>query len=345
MSERTRILFMTNHMTDFTGSSFVILEFAQEFRRFGYEVEIACILLGAPMSDLLTEMGINAFQIADTIDPTAYGIIWSQHLTFGWIDLETLLHTRHDVRFVFSHLGPTEPLEQVLCPLELTLADAILFNSKETQDASILPSNLRKKAMIFYNAAPQSFQAAQKCRGQLKRVLYVSNHKVGELDEAVKILRSGGFHVECIGVHAEMYRRVLPDDIAWADTLISIGKTAIYGLVADLPIYIYGPHGGPGYLTTANFSKNARHNFSGRPFSARKNGELIASEIVKKRSSSFNLAALPNEIRTRYDLSMFTEMLLARLNEGRGQRISKAMLLQQRIYRNTCAAWRRSILC
>lgn len=343
MTEPKKILFLTNHMTDLTGSSVVVLEFAQEFLKRGYQVDVGCVVLKEPMSKLLAQNGIKAFTIRQIIEPSQYQIIWCQHLTFGWIDLERLSRSKHNVRFVFSHLGPTEPLEQITCPLELTLSDAILFNSPETFAASQLPSNLQHKTMLFYNACPEAFFDASRTRYELARILYVSNHTVPELDCAIEILRSGGYHVERIGVTNGIYRPVVPGDINWADTLVSIGKTAIYGLVASLPVYIYGPHGGPGYLTSTNFNENANYNFSGRPFNIRKPGDLIASEIVKKRQPSLRFATnLSNRRRARYDLSTFTTHLLKKIDGRAKQEITAEMLLQQQLYRNVCEAWRRN---
>ncbi|MBD9559603.1 hypothetical protein [Ensifer sp. ENS03] len=343
MSNQDKILFLTNHMTDLTGSSFVVLEFAQEFIKRGYQVDVGCVALREPMSALLSRNGINAFTIQEVIDPCQYRIIWCQHITFGWIDLKFLSRAKHRISFVFSHLGPTEPLEQITCPLELSLADAILFNSPETLSSSQLPASLQHKAMVFYNACPEAFFKAHRIRDELARILYVSNHSVPELDRALEMLRSNGYHVERIGVANGVYRPILPNDLNWADTLVSIGKTAIYGLVAGVPVYIYGPHGGPGYVTSTNFNKNASYNFSGRPFNIRKSAEVIASELVRRRQAPLKFTSnLSERRRKRYNLSAFTSELIKKTAGGSKKEISHDMLIQQQLYRNVCEAWRRN---
>jgi hypothetical protein len=80
---------------------------------------------------------------------------------------------------------------------------------------------------------------------------------------AIKLLRSVA-EVIHIGRSGDVIKKVSPDDIAWADLVITIGKTAQYVLVSHTPLYIFDHFGGPGYLNESNFEKVALFSFTGR---------------------------------------------------------------------------------
>jgi len=342
-----RCLFLTNHMTDLTGSSIVVLELATELLSRGMIVEVACLKLSDPLKSILDSSDIKAFVVDGTIDPTRYDLIWCQHIMFGWVELERFLGRQIDVKIVFMHLGPTEFLELPTYGLEAKIADAVLCNSSETLAAVERVLGDDATLVNFRNGAPESFFAARRPRTEFKRVLCVSNHHVPEIDEAMTQLRDKGVHVEFVGVFTGNYRQIVPFDLAWADVVVTIGKTAVYGLAAGTLIYVYGPHGGYGYLTASDFDEVAAHNFSGRPSRTMKKGAEIASELMDGFTAA--LAAQnnwhENGVLGSFRLRDTIDELMRSLGgEKHSMLMTKEMLSNHLTYRNVCQAWRRSLV-
>lgn len=347
-ANRGRCLFLTNHMTDLTGSSIVILEFALEFMSRGIVADIGCLKLAEPMRGILEDKGIKAFVIEQTIDPTEYSYIWCQHIMFGWIRLENFSGKPFPPSVIFAHLGPSEFLELPTYSLQPSIASAILCNSVETMEAVQQFLGREGPYLNFGNAAPEGYFNVKKPRSVLRRILAVSNHRVPEIDTGLALLRRLGFNVETIGVFADNYRQVNEADMAWADVVITIGKTALYGLAAGTPVYIYGPHGGPGFLSSANFDEVSSHNFSGRPTQERKSGEQISAEIFADHQKALAFQSsigetynqsirLRNKVDELFDIS-------SQFSSARARVISSEMISQHMIYRNICMAWRRSLI-
>ena len=71
-----------------------------------------------------------------------------------------------------------------------------------------------------------------------------------------------------------------PRDIAQADAILTIGKSAQYAIAQAKPVFVYDHFGGDGWLTRANFNANLTHNFSGRPACRRLTPDALAAEIV-----------------------------------------------------------------
>lgn len=323
-------------MTDITGSSAVILDAAKIFLRHGYEVHVGCVKHSAPMTDILRQVGIHAFVLQEPIDPGDYEIIWCQHMTFGMVNIERYIGEVLPSRVIFSHLGPTVPLELPSYPFEKAVASAILCNSPETMQAVVRVQGASGKEMVFHNAASAEFKEAQRERGEMLRVLMVSNHHVPELDDAARYLHEHyKIHVERIGVHTGVYRPIVPFDIAWADTIVTIGKSAIYGLLGGLPVYVYGPHGGEGYLSYDNFERNEFHNFSGRPSCVKKTGREIADEIIRERPAALDFMVVQQtQFDEDYCLDDRLASLLSYLEASDPIRVAPQWIFGHRLYRN-----------
>lgn len=331
-----RVLFLSHWMTDITGSSVVILEAARAFLQRGYEVHVGCVKYAAPMAELLQQGGIRVFVLQEPIDPDGYDIIWCQHMTFGIVNIERYIGEILPARVIFGHLGPTIPLELPSYPFEKAVASAILCNSPETMQAVVRVQGASGKEIVFHNAAPALFKEARRERGELLRVLMVSNHHVPELDQAARHLREHyNIHVELIGAHTGVYRPVVPFDIAWADTIVTIGKSVVYGLLGGLPAYVYGPHGGDGYLTHDNYERNQFHNFSGRPSCAKKTGWEIADEIVRERPAALDfMLRCQAQFDEDYCLDDRLASLLSCLEASEPIRVEPQWVFGHRLYRN-----------
>lgn len=332
-----KILFLSHWMTDITGSSVVILEAARVFQQLGFDVHVGCLKLGMPMAALLQQNGINSFEMREAVNPGEYELIWCQHMTFGIVDIESYVGQLLPAKVIFTHLSPAVPLELPTYPLEKNIASAILCNSEETRDVIVSIQGETGNEMVFGNAAPSTFREAQRDRSELLRVLLVSNHHVPELDDAARYMREHyKLHVEQLGVNTGVYRLVIPHDIAWADAIITIGKSVVYGLLGGLPVYVYGPHGGEGYINEDNYERNRAHNFSGRPFCTKKNGRQIADEIVSERNSALNLFS---DRQTKFDdnycLDNFIATLLNKLNGSPPVYVRPEWSFFHKLYRNT----------
>jgi len=338
----TSILFLTNHMTDITGSSVVILEFAEELKSIGFSVTIGAIVIGPPVRDLMAKSGFEYFEVKSRIDVSRYTAVWSQHLMFGWVDLSSLCEGGRKRILVFSHLSPNEPIEKVTYPNEEDLADLILFNSEETKQSNFIGDNADRKSLVFYNCAPAGFQQVSR-KSDFRRVLTISNHVVPELRDASVILKYLGYHVESIGVHSGNYRRVVPLDVMWADVIITIGKSAVYAIVGRKPVYIYGPHGGSGYLTDQNFEINAFYNFSGRPASVRKSANEIVSELENQFTNAQNYSdSMSSNTIERYQMDQLMSRLLSEINCFKPMPVyNQETFLRHENYFHVCSAWSR----
>jgi len=324
-------------MTDITGSSVVILEVAEFFLKIGYEVHVGCVKLDFPMAGILQQSGIVGFVIQEIISPEYYEFIWCQHITFGIIDIEKYVGQRLPSKVIFCHLGPSVPLEMPSYPYEKYLADLILCNSAETKDAIVHMQGETGKEIVFHNASPSIFmEAPRRDRFELVRVLLVSNHHVPELNDAAAFMREyHKLHVEFLGVNTGVYRRVDPVDFAWADTIVTIGKTVVYGLLGGVPVYVYGPHGGDGYLKQENYERNKYHNFSGRPGCLKKDGKEIAEEIVNGWPESLDFT-LQRQLKfgEDYCLEKVIPAILEALTSNAAAQVNPEWILTHRLYRN-----------
>ena len=332
-----KILFLSHWMTDITGSSVVILESAKVFKQLGYDVHVGCVKLALPMAALLQQNGISSFEMRGTVDPGDYEMIWCQHMTFGIVDIESYVGQLLPAKVIFAHLSPTVPLELPTYPLEKNIASAVLCNSEETREVIVSIQGETGNEMVFGNAAPATFKSAQRDRSELLRVLLISNHHVPELDDAAKYMRENyKLHVEHLGVNTGVYRLVAPHDIAWADAIITIGKSVIYGLLGGLPVYVYGPHGGEGYIKEENYERNRVHNFSGRPLCIKKTGKQIADEIVIERNSALDLfSSFQEKFDDNYCLDKFITTLLNKVGERPPVYVRPEWLFSHKLYRNT----------
>ena len=173
--------------------------------------------------------------------------------------------------FIFYHmscLGIAPDEHPYIEGLEAALSDLSLFVSPECFDNLTESYWTRtpapRKLSILPNWAPKRFSPLDDIpSASLKRLLVVSNHIPDELRAAAGLLIKQGVEVRFLG-KADVPKLVGPDDLAWADAVITIGKTAIYCLAMGIPVFLYDHFGGCGYLGDANLEEAAYGNFSGR---------------------------------------------------------------------------------
>jgi hypothetical protein len=318
------ILITQGELVDYGGSEMVTLELAEHLSRLGWDVHVLTNFFSEPMLTEFRTLDRVAVHTAVAAVPlTDLDLIWVHHqlLPEAIVDLAEQGALRAKV--VFHHMSPFVPLEfPLFARVEKWLADAILFNSPETQRAheSALRS-LEVRGEVFGNPAPDSFWSDPETRPygpSLERLLIVSNHMPAELWDAVQELLVQGVEVRSLGrFPGAEPRRTLPEDFAWADAVVSIGKTVQYAIVNGLPAYCYDHFGGSGWMSSDNIDANADLNFSGRGFASKD-----ASEIVDELVNGF---AQAQEFARRAHVEYGPHYLLS----YRWQQVMEGLLAQE----------------
>lgn len=310
-----KALVLTNHLWGISGSEVSALEVIEEMVSLGYVVTVGTNLLSKGYRDYFEGLHVRAFDDCKHIDLAAFDFVWAQHLVaplcknFGGIASET-------GKYFSVHLSPYESLELIGLDFLPSATHAVIANSFETRSRILDLLGRSTPVLNFFNAAPRRFRVTHQHRTSangLKRLLIVSNHLPSELVEAIEIVRSQGRTVDVYGVDGR-YRRVRPEDIANADAVVTIGKTAQYAILGRAPVYCYDQFGGPGWLTTKNVFEAKRFNFSGRCCGRRLTSREIAHELLGNFEEALVMADLIfDEHYCDFDLTSF---LLGLTNEA-----------------------------
>lgn len=311
-----RILITQNQLINFAGSEIVTLEIAEYFSQGGAEVLIATNSLGNPMMKRINEIeGVTCYilpsdELNKTLDEKPADFAWIHHqlIPKSLFSSKSLNHTK----YVFHHMSPYHPTEfPIFSDLESSIADAILFNSPETEKNTIeqgVLKDIRGFKDVFGNPSPDSFLRVGKDRIQRKtipsKILIVSNHVVPELIEARSILQSKGVTVLTYGVQNNTYKLLEASDFKGIDVVITIGKTVQYAILYGVPVYCYDHFGGPGYITESNYDASWERNFSGRN-GRKKDAETIVDDILSGYRTAREFFTNMNEDRiNRFRLSV-----------------------------------------
>jgi hypothetical protein len=286
------ILITQGELVNYAGSEVTTLELAEYFSDKASHVHILSSYISLPIEkDFQNLSNVILHTNSSEINFKDLDLIWIHHqfIPKEIIDLSEVGKLRAKV--VFYHMSSFIPLEfPFAVKIEEYLADLILFNSYLTKDTIERKlKNLNFKGDVFNNPAPDKYLIPieqRKFRRKLKNVLVVSNHPPEEILETAQLLEQQGINVRIIGAstHQE-YRRIKPKDIAWADVVISIGKTVQYAIQSAAPVFCYDHFGGPGYLNESNFVKAAKMGFSGKGFNL-KSAANIANELIQNYPAS-----------------------------------------------------------
>ena len=120
------------------------------------------------------------------------------------------------------------------------LSAEIYANSQETaREVVKRGAGLITRAMVrvFHNAAPSEFWDPAPSRApsaELKALTLISNHPPAEVVSCLASLEQSGVSVRRIGLHQEACL-VQPRDIAQADAILTIGKSAQYAIAQAKP--------------------------------------------------------------------------------------------------------------
>lgn len=287
-----RVLVMTNHFAELAGSEIVASEVAQWFVEQGDSVTLGANLARAPMANLAPRLDL--LTDITQIDLASYDLVWCQHGLLHLLPLSTVETAGAKPPFVaLASLSPFEPYEHLDGSLANAFTASVFANSPETADEIVRRNHgliTRERIQVFHNAAPALFWRPPVARERaLKAITIVSNHTPFELRAARQRFEEFDIRVRHIGLHDE-YCRVGAGDIDASDAIISIGKSVVYAIARQRPVYMYDLYGGDGWLTRANLEHSIAHNFSGRPLRR----QLDADAIVKEVTEGFAEAA--NEI-------------------------------------------------
>lgn len=258
-----RVLVATDFLEGWSGSEIVALEVAEHFG-----ATITSYWAQAP-----AKLELETWRPIEEIDLGEFDLVWAQH--HALLPLLNRLDGGHRPFVIWATLSPYHHMEQIPPSLISEYVDIAVANSVETAKA-------RGIEMSFENAAPRRFHFEREQR-ELKNILFVSNNQPDEMLEAASLLKKKGHALRFIGKGREV-KRIEPADIAWADCVVTIGKTVRYALASNTPVFLYDRFGGDGYVTDTNYALNAEFNFSGRPNERSLTAQALADEIIAQHS-------------------------------------------------------------
>ncbi|KAB2677847.1 hypothetical protein [Brucella pseudintermedia] len=313
-----KILVLTNHLAVFGGSEIVSLEVAEAFSNMSCDVNIFSAYIDDPVRSYMDEQGLKYGSFEDCPSPENFDIIWSQHHLLPSLLAKHGTRSIENVFVVNASLSPYEPLE--IPGAVADVADMIVANSQETADRLVELGVTAEKILVFYNAAPDSFNLTREARPDLKRALIVSNHVPEEVAHAADILRSRGIAVDHIGLPS-VQKKITSGIISSYDAVISIGKTVQYSLLCETPVYVYDRFGGPGWLTGSNVAEAEKFNFSGRCCRRELPSVTIANELISGYSeATLAVRMLKQTYSEKYSLRNYLTRIIEhashRLDEG-----------------------------
>ncbi len=286
-----KALILTNHLSMLSGSEILALEVAETLQKLGFEVSIASFMADDKINAILEEKDIQLHNLKRQssrqfhpleLDIFNYDFVWTQHMALNLLDFSKLDNDDTIPPIIVrACLSPYENLELLHTKLDCQGNYKILCNSYETFERCKKMKDVDPNDLVnFYNACPDYFfKKNVQISQNVKRLLVVSNHVPQELSEAIKIMESY-YNIEIVIAGGENPKTISVEYLQSFDAVITIGKTVLYALASNVPVYIYDSFGGDGWLTKDNFEQNMRHNFSGRPNQRKLDAEALAAEIM-----------------------------------------------------------------
>ncbi len=252
------------------GSTVAVLEIADYLQHCGASVEVFAGSLGLPMSEEFSKRGIAVCVDEDKrYQLTDFDYIWINSQVFPLALVDQLRTVPQDKwpYFVFNHMSALDfaaDEHPYLYMFEEKLSSLSVFVSEESRKA--LARYYEQKiepTALFPNASSDAFSGCGRPSKSLTRVAVITNHIPCEVIDAIGLLRQSGLQVDHIGAGGEV-KLVSPEVLSEYDSVISIGKTVQYCLMAGVPVYLYDHFGGFGYLDSHICDLAASRNYSGR---------------------------------------------------------------------------------
>lgn len=296
---RLRVLVTTAYLAEFSGSEVLALDVARYFNGFGADVTIATNFVN-PLVRAAIPAGIQLTDDVNGCDLRAFDLVWCQHSLVAQFSMRSLQIVCEDGELpliALVSLSRRERLESIDLVLANVLGSPVMCNSSITQRhvRDRVTDDYRGPIVSFDNAPLDEFWSIRRQRDalasadteprELRHVTAISNHPPQELSDALDMLERNGIAVQRLGRGAE-YKLVGPGDFAETDAVISIGRSVHFALASGVPVFVYDHFGGDGWLTSATFARDLRHNFTGRPLNQRRPASELADEIL----SGYDLA-------------------------------------------------------
>jgi hypothetical protein len=322
---KMNILLTQNSFDKFAGSEVVILELYEYFRSLNHDLTIFTNYVSRKMKNYLEQNGIN-FKLPSNFEcDDNYDIVWIQHNVIPSILLKNLDKNIVIKKLIFHHMSPFEPFEQpILNQLENRVATLILANSEETKMNLIANGLDEDKIKVFGNPGPSKFLMRPKDNYELKNLLLVTNHNCTEIWKAVNKLPKN-INVMTIGNNETTdiwNRRLIPEDLNWADAVISIGKTVQYSILANRPVYNYDIHGGAGWLSDSEtFLKSKNLNFSGRGFNFKTSDEIFKELITLYPKAQKFASEIKDDEKENYLLESKIKIIIGSVDSWENSRV------------------------
>jgi hypothetical protein len=314
LERKSNILLTQNSFDKFAGSEMVTLELYDYFKSRDYNVTIFTNYVSDKMKTYFKLKEINFKDSLNFESEQSYEIIWIHQNVIPSVILKKINNEINVKNFIFHHMSPFEPFEQPIAnQIENEIATLILANSEETKRKIIVNGLDPNKIEVFGNPGPEEFIMKAKSKAELKNLLVVTNHRCKEMWNAIERLPKE-INVRHVGNSESSdigNRRLIPEDMNWADAVISIGKTVQYSILASRPVYNYDIHGGAGWLSESDtFLKSKDLNFSGRGFEL-KSSDQILSEILNLFPEAHKFVfEINNEQKNAYLLSTKLENII-----------------------------------
>lgn len=305
-----RALFATASFHVIAGSELVVQELAEELIFRGWSCDLTAWNIGQPMASIAKKSGINILRKPVDINPFDYDLVWIQNRLEPVFSYNANEASCYRTLFIFAHLDNNWPYAKPGFYFERQLGELFVTPAEEGAQLLIKSGISKEKIVCFRNAAPRSFaECIDKQSSKAQNLLIVSNHLAPELQEAKQILESLYLNVRWFGRGGDIDgQRITRNELAWADAVISIGKTVSYAIRSKKPIYIYGHFGGPGWLDENNFSVASKFNFSGRCCNRKLSAADIVEEIIHGYKSKLNIS--PSSDLKSFFLESFIDDLL-----------------------------------
>lgn len=257
-----KILFVTNHLWDYTGSELNLIGLARAMAARGHEVACHAIFIAPRMLAGIQEMGIRVLAEPDgALVEFAPDAIFCQHHSSA-----AMVRSRLPlVPIVLAHLGVEPELEQA--PLLDCGVGLHLAISEEMQDALISQNVPASRIRIFRNAVDASLQDAKGDRPARSEVLLFSyklaNDASALIAAAAKELGMA-LDIDSLTRRGEQNPATIAARLRTARLVFASGRSALEAAISGAAVVVVGPKGLDGALTAATWRHLAAANFSGR---------------------------------------------------------------------------------
>lgn len=247
-----RVLITNFWLNDFNDSERYCLEFVDYCKANGHDVEMYALDIDPVMRTYCQANDITIWDPNSALDNTHFDLLWIHH---NVIPREFLADSKHKFTVstvVTHHMSAFEPNDVPFMPeLEKAISNRIIAN---THDVKLMLTKLDFAAdniQIVGSPAPADYLGQSKSNPELNKFLFVSHNAPEELRNAISMIETMGFEVKTVerNLLARERNWIDPEDIEWADAVISISETVQYAVLSRRPIYLYNQLSGIGWVS------------------------------------------------------------------------------------------------